>query len=263
MQTQPRSDKSTLMSLSLSEQFADIRPSLERLANQSANCKIWSVALFSTILLFALGKAGGDNLLWAAAPLTLFAFVDASYVARARALVAFVNRNNSNSTGELIQFQVTDGGFAMALKSLASLSSFSVLPFYLCLIGLAFGLGSTVLNNKSKSIPLQPSLSLPSLASPTPSPYYSSNFPQSPRPTQGGPAIRPASPFPVPNSQGPHLPPTFQSSTPPPQPPNPSQLGLSRPNLPQNPPPSAAPNATQVNGPSPATSGANPPAARQ
>lgn len=191
-----------------SPDLAPLHCTLERLASQSASCKIWSIVLVAAALLFAIGRPTGPSLLWASTPVVVLAFMDACYLAQARRIVKFASRSDTSdehSSADFAQFRLSGGDFAEAFKSLASLFSFNVWPFYLVLAGLIAGLSGTVLNSKSKAVQIAPELMLQAPPVPSQSRPYSTPFTSSPPnsaarplpPAQTNLPVRPASPFPT------------------------------------------------------------------
>lgn len=200
---------------------------LQRLADRSAACKIWSIVLVTIVLLFAIGRAGGEYLLWAAAPTGLLAFADAAYLAKARRIASFVNQSNDHeflNLKQLIHFQSPEEGVTTSLKSMMAIFPLSVLPFYLCLAGLVAGIGLTVLGSKPKDTPVSQGTSQQT----SPNAYY----PAKAAPTANGvkpnypPAVNPTL---IPQKPGIPSPlPSFNGQTPP-------QLPLSARQKPQQP----------------------------
>ena len=130
-----------------------LHASIQRLASQSATCKLWSVVLASVVLLFAAGRVGAEALLWAAAPVLLLALADAGYAARARSLSeAFLSPTKKGEDSLLAAFAPVRA--ADALKGMAAVS---VWPFYLGLVAIVGGLGMMVIVPKPKT----PSLTAP------------------------------------------------------------------------------------------------------
>ncbi len=135
-----------------------LNSALQRLASQSATCKIYSSVLAGAALLFAAGRSGGGSLLWAAAPAIVLALVDAGYTAKARSLASEAHKSvpDSSDTAKswsIIQLQVASGGMAEAGKALMGLFSFSVWPFYMGLALMVIGLGDTILIPKNTGLP--------------------------------------------------------------------------------------------------------------
>lgn len=174
---------------------------LQRLAGQSAACKIWGIVLSAAALLFVAGRPGGEPLLWAAAPIVLLALADAGYVGQSRRIAAYVARREPKELGnpkDMVHLLVQGNTFPEAFKSLGSVLSLSVWPFYLALASLVVGLGMTVLVPKNRPAPI-----LPTFPQTTPA-YTQQNSPfPSPRPTNS--PVTPARPFPGPSSTNPAL----------------------------------------------------------
>jgi len=174
---------------------------LQRLAGQSAVCKIWGIVLSATALLFAAGRAGGEPLLWAAAPVILLALADAGYVGQSRRIAAYVARREPKELGntkDVVHLLVEGSTFPEAFKSLASVLSLSVWPFYLSLAGLVAGLGMTVLVPRNKPTPVLPTF-------PQATPAYTQQNSPFPNPRPANTPVTPARPFPGPSSTNPPL----------------------------------------------------------
>lgn len=120
---------------------------LQRLGRQSAHCKLGAALGLAIVLVLAL-QGGNASLLWGAAPLALLALADAGYAAQARRIAEFGRRLNgpkdSVKPGDLMHLEEAGWGFQGALSGLIGFLSFTVWPFYLCLAGLAIGLGVSV-----------------------------------------------------------------------------------------------------------------------
>lgn len=178
---------------------AMLHATLQRLAGQSAACKIWGAVLSATALLFAAGRAGGEPLLWAATPVILLALADAGYVGQSRRIAAYVARREPKELGntkDIVHLLVQGSAFPEAFKSLASVLSLSVWPFYLSLAGLVAGLGMTVLVPKNKPAPVLPSF-------PQTTPAYTQQNSPFPNPRPANTPVTPARPFPGPSSTNP------------------------------------------------------------
>ena len=241
--------------------------SIQRLASQSASCKITSAILSGAAMLFAAGRAGGDVLLWATAPVGLLALADASYTAKTRRLAGQFQGNTTPKLGDLIANEVGRGGAGDAVSALKGLLSFSVWPYYTSLAVLVAGLGSTVLVPKTTA----PVLGTPfnGLTSPAqmhssvpPNAAFPSNnvprpaFPQGP-PTGG--ATGPGVGFPQPPGRqinrvpgAPGAGPTGVQPNRPPLSPTTVPSAIKPPSTQPNTAPSAAPSSPPASVPSPA-----------
>lgn len=140
------------MNVSPSELTVLLNTSLQRLAAQSAACKLWSIVLTSLVLAMAAGRAGGEVLTWSAAPILLLALTDASYTAQSRRLAALADKEAIPPT-ELFRLQTETKGFSTSIQYLSGLGSFSVWPFYTVLSTMVIVLGLTVLPAKNSSQP--------------------------------------------------------------------------------------------------------------
>ncbi|MDB6139604.1 MAG: hypothetical protein JWO94_2676 [Verrucomicrobiaceae bacterium] len=119
--------------------------SVQRLARQSAACKITSSVLSGAAMLFASGRTGGEGLLWAAAPIGLLALTDAGYAAKARSLVEMAGQYGAAKSpkwSDLLHHEAASGGLKGAIQTLAAIASLTIWPFYLSLALLVGGLGS-------------------------------------------------------------------------------------------------------------------------
>ena len=243
------------MNVSPSEAPALLNTALQRLAAQSASCKLLSIVLTSLVLVMAAGRVGAEALVWAASPSLLLALADAAYKVLANRIAALAAKETVRAE-DLFRIQSGNVGFGVAIQSLSGLTSFSVWPFYTTLTTIVIVLGQTVLvpQNKSQFLPQSPSINAspfqPNSSRPTnagqqfQTPPNQINANRSIMPSTGGQTF-------IPNFPGvTTTPPTRpgSSSTPPatnsfaPQPSKPKQTPNSPPN---SVPPKLAPSQTQ------------------
>jgi hypothetical protein len=202
------------MNVSSSEAPALLNTTLQRLAAQSAACKLWSIVLTSAVLVMTAERGGDGELLWAAAPALLLGLADAAYKVQAGRIAAWgANAKETVRVEDLFRMQTGNSGFAASLQSLTGLISFSVWPFYVALTTLVIVLGQTALHPRGNSqfLPQKPSINGspyqpntmrpdfsnqhgPSASSPGTGAYSSNS--KMPRPTgftppKGGPSFQP------------------------------------------------------------------------
>jgi hypothetical protein len=114
---------------------------ISRMASNSATCKNWCVTIVSAIVVIVADK-GSPSFVWIALiPILLFGFLDAYYLAQERGFRAtyqnFVNRLHSGHAIAIELFYISpQPGFSIAAETLRALSSFSIYPFYITLIGM-------------------------------------------------------------------------------------------------------------------------------
>ena len=183
-----------------------INATIQRLASQSATCKLYGVVLSVAVLLFSSGRSSAEILLWTLTPAVLLALADAAYVGRVRRMGEAVTGKKPATSSEVIQLQVSSGGLHGLKDSVAGLCSMTVWPFYLILALVVFGLGSTVLAPKAPVMPGPP------YYQPQMMPYQVQQGAKAPRPYTGKP-ISPTQPGSSPVPQGPQS--VFQPGHPP------------------------------------------------
>jgi len=114
---------------------------IQRMAANSASCKAWCIALVSAILVIAADKEKPQYTPIAIVPVALFLVLDAYYLALERAFRisynAFIERLHTKKLTVYDLYSVMPGGNIIALF-FRSLASFSIWPFYLTLLALAF-----------------------------------------------------------------------------------------------------------------------------
>lgn len=112
---------------------------IQRMASNSAYCKAWCITLVSAMLVIVADKGKPQFTLIAIIPAVLFLILDAYYLALEKAF-----RNSYNgfidklSTGKLTvqdMYAVVPSG-KLGKLFFASLTSFSIWPFYLTLLGM-------------------------------------------------------------------------------------------------------------------------------
>ena len=192
------------MNVSPTEAPALLNASLQRLAAQSAACKLWSIVLTSGLLGLAMVRGGDALLAWAAAPVLLLALADAAYLVQARRIAALAAKETVRAE-DLFRLQSGSAGFAASIQTLGGLTSFSVWPFYTALATLVIVLGQTVL------LPSKRPQFMPQNSSPIASPFQ----PNSPRPANSAPPMGVASfpPSPNPAVNRPNMPPLVGSAS--------------------------------------------------
>ena len=213
------------MNVSPSEVPTILNTSLQRLAAQSASCKLWSIVLTSLVLAMAAGRVGAEVLVWAAAPVLLLSLADAAYTVQARRLVALAAKETLQAE-ELFGTQTGNSSFSTSVQALKGLSSFSVWPFYSLLAMMVVVLGQIVLvpQNKPQFLPQNPSINASS---------FQSNATRSAFSNQQNPSSLPSTAAGYPgnlnmpklnNFAPPNGSPQFQ--------PPPNQINVTRPNMP-------------------------------
>ncbi len=216
------------MNVSPSEASTFLHSTLQRLAGQSATCKLWSVVLSSVVLALAAGRMGAEAMVWAAAPALLLALADATYKVQADRAAALAAKGTVRME-DLFRLQSGGGGLAGSVQTLGGLASFSVWPFYVTLATMVMVLGQTVLTPQNKA-PFGPPGALinggPSMPG-VPRPAYA---------IQQGPTALPPGAVVYPGVSNVAPPSSFtpssgsQSFTPPPG--APKQVTVTRPNMP-------------------------------
>ena len=110
---------------------------IQRMAENSRSCKIWSVTLVSAILVLVARTGEPRHALLALAPVMLFLLLDAYYLAQEQAFRksydAFVAKLHSGDLAEADLYAVMPVGMGVCLV-LACLRSSSVWLFYPALI---------------------------------------------------------------------------------------------------------------------------------
>ena len=231
-----------IMNLSPPDAPALLNSSLQRLAAQSASCKLWSIILTSLVLVMAAGRAGAEVLLWAAAPSLLLALADAAYCVKTRRIATLAAKETVRAE-DLFRMQSGSSGFSTSIQSLSGLASFSVWPFYTALTTMVIVLGQTVLvphNPPINGSPYQPN---------TPRPAYS--IQQSPSTPPPGAVMYPGTMQQTNGFAAPNGAPQFQ--------PPPNQITVTRPNMPPMGVSSTKPNAPETVNKSPTFPGSSSP----
>ena len=112
---------------------------INRMAENSRSCKVWCVTLVSAILVLVARTGESDHALIASAPTILFYVLDAYYLSLERAFRRSYRRfvctihEGRTSTSDL--YAVFPTGSIMHGTLWAMFRSFSVLPFYIVVIG--------------------------------------------------------------------------------------------------------------------------------
>ena len=110
---------------------------IQRMAENSRSCKIWSVTLVSAILVLVARTGEPRHALLALAPVALFLLLDAYYLAQERAFrksyEAFVAKLHTGGLEPGDLYAVKPTGMGVRLVG-ACLGSFSVWLFYAALI---------------------------------------------------------------------------------------------------------------------------------
>ena len=110
-----------------------VHQSLQRLASQSAACKLWSTALVTGVLAWMhSSRIGNDSMLWAASPVLVLLLADAAYATQAARLLAKLRQSKKPGVEDLLQAHAPLSG-GHTLGGLAGLVSSSVWPFYFAL----------------------------------------------------------------------------------------------------------------------------------
>lgn len=119
---------------------------IQRLARQSAACKLTSAIISGAAMLFAFSKTGTEGLLWAAAvPVGMLALADACYTAKARGFAALAGQFDGGrglKWSVFFEHQVSGGGMKEAVQGLAGVLSLTVWPYYVALGLMVGGLGT-------------------------------------------------------------------------------------------------------------------------
>jgi hypothetical protein len=132
----------------------------ERLAQQSATCKLVSLVLAVSVLAFVSGRSSSAYLFLPVAPLLLTMLLDAAYAARANQTAKLMQRLALGESKaavrpwEMIGSLMTQQGLNAALPTLGGVLFLSVWPFYLALGSLMILLGTEVLT--PKPLPILP-----------------------------------------------------------------------------------------------------------
>ena len=112
---------------------------IQRMASNSTSCKTWCITLVSAIIVLVADKGKPDYALIAAIPAILFLALDTYYLALERMFRAsynsFINKLHSCKVNVSDLYVVTQKG-NLFITFLGSLSSFSIWPFYVILMGM-------------------------------------------------------------------------------------------------------------------------------
>ena len=107
---------------------------IQRMAENSRSCKVWCVTLVSATLILVAQTGMPQNVLIALVPAVLFLILDTYYLALERgyrdAYTAFVHKLHSSGPCLADLYIVSPNGAIFKLF-VQSLTSFSILPFYL------------------------------------------------------------------------------------------------------------------------------------
>ena len=108
---------------------------INRMAENSRSCKVWSVTLVAAILVLVARTGEPKHALIAVVPILLFLFLDSYYLALERAFIASQNAFAAKlHEGELETtdvFKVVPIGMGWWLVVRSLFGSLSILPFYL------------------------------------------------------------------------------------------------------------------------------------
>lgn len=135
---------------------------INRMANNSANCKTWAITILSAILvLYADDKIAKSELWICYIPMCLFFFLDCYYlgleqqmIKRQSSCVEKINngedvakeiftikRQGQNLQLKYILFQMIKTFFCQFMITMKAVFSFSILPFYGFVLGFIYCLG--------------------------------------------------------------------------------------------------------------------------
>jgi len=109
---------------------------ISRMANNSAACKTWCIALISALLVVTAEKQKSEYLLVAAVPVVLFGLLDSYYLGLERRFRdvynGFIAKLHTDSVGSKDLFVVTlkGTGWDTAKSTLKAVASVSIWPFY-------------------------------------------------------------------------------------------------------------------------------------
>src|SRR5688500_7636328 len=91
-----------------------------------AACKQWSVLLgVAVLLLGALGRLSAINVLWAAAPMVLLAFVEAGYAGQQRRCIEALQ---ARKAGDGVVALPSEGLTASVMRTILAVLSLSIWP---------------------------------------------------------------------------------------------------------------------------------------
>ncbi len=132
---------------------------INRMATASASCKTWSITIVSAILVVMADKEKGSYMAVALVPVLLFFFLDAYYLHLERCFIGSYNKilghvhDQTATDKELFKIAPPKGLGTMCKGVGASISSFSVWPFYTTLAILSVVAGVYLIAPKSSTIP--------------------------------------------------------------------------------------------------------------
>lgn len=124
-----------------------IQSIIQRMAGNSAACKTWSVTLVSAIMILVADKGVPRHLVVAAIPIIAFLLLDAYYLALERAFRSLYSEFVKSLVAGTVRTDhllLEHRNRRLLRETLASVSSFSVWPFYLTLLGVTLAVGCLV-----------------------------------------------------------------------------------------------------------------------
>ena len=111
---------------------------IARMAEGSRSSKTWCITIVAAILVLGAGMTNFDNLWIAYVPLVLFLGLDMYYLSLERrfrtSYNAFLQKLRNGEVNAADLYEVTPGGSPVT-SWIATLTSFSIWPFYLVLAG--------------------------------------------------------------------------------------------------------------------------------
>lgn len=111
---------------------------ISRMASNSAGCKTWCITIVSALLVVVADKAKPDYVWIAAIPIALFFFLDTYYLAYERNFRELYNefiRKLHDGTASVDDVFIVAPARSTLQSTFAVMLSFSILPFYLLLLG--------------------------------------------------------------------------------------------------------------------------------
>ena len=124
---------------------------INRMAENSRSCKVWCVTLVAAILVLVARTGQADHALIALGPTVLFYVLDAYYLSLERAFRktygSFVRKLNDQQAANSDLYTVIPTGSIPRGTLWAMFRSFSVLPFYIVVVGTILSAWLLIFNN--------------------------------------------------------------------------------------------------------------------
>lgn len=123
--------------MSIEKNIDLIQSIVNRLSNNSTNCKSWCITIVSAIAMLSLDKSNLSLLDLCFLPIILFYFLDSFYLSLERNFIDLFNEfvkkyhNNQLTLNDMYNLDIKKGFFKrLGLTIIAAFNSASTLPFY-------------------------------------------------------------------------------------------------------------------------------------